>query len=134
MKILTIILFYLVIILEAIYEGLEKKSEIKKKSVFSVIGHLLQIVWIGCILYLGYLLSSFSIWTAVCIYPFARFSIFNLIWNIGCGMNIDYIGKTDIFDKIENWFLKITLMQSNFYLWIKFVVFISTIGLMFKFL
>jgi len=69
-----------------------------------VIHHMMEVAQIGTWVAL-WALFDFH-WLYILLYTFARFVFFNLTYNLIAGNKWYYTGKSNLFDKAENWIAK----------------------------
>jgi hypothetical protein len=118
MKLIIMLFIISIVLIEAIYEGLEMKTKLTSKSIYSTIGHLLQLVWIGLIFYFGVYLSKIynhpNEWINTIIsYSLMRFVLFNIGYNIVSGLGFFYLGTVDIFDRLQSHLPPLWLMTAR---------------------
>jgi len=126
MKTLVLLFTFVLVILDALRDGLEMESRITKKDHFSQFGHIVRILLIVYAFYFGYFISTFDltflIFKIIISYIVIRFCFFNYIYNLTAFeiSKWSYSGVVDIFDKLFN------KISKNPFIWlfIKIVLFI----------
>ena len=118
--ILTFAIF--LILTEAIIEALIKKrypsSDIFKGWLQWVIAIGLFLGW----LWIAYTFSSVPLWKLIVGFVFIRFAIFDIAFNLTFGLPIYFIGTTKLYDRLWQWFFRVTGFPVNhFFGMLKFI-------------
>ena len=119
MKILIIIMAFFLIIFEAIPEGLKDNGRKMMAGFF-------QFIYLFIIS-----ITIFSFLSGVCIpyegkslikliagYGLLRYAIFDIIYNLSADNEIFFVGSTKMYDKIWQWFFKVTKFPAAHFLWL----------------
>jgi len=104
MKTLIILFSLLLIVLDALVDGLNYKKDIFK-------GHLLKAFLILCYLCTPLFISKEKLFLFVIAYTFIRFALFNYVFNWIAGLKWDYLSQVSIPDK---WLLRVPVFHRLF--------------------
>jgi len=106
----------LLILLEAVYEGLkQRKAHIASEIVEFVFLSLVvfcSLAWVSGIVY-PFVTDHAPLWKILGGYVLFRLALFDLIWNIAAAQKLFYLGRTKLYDKLLKkvpwgfvWFVK----------------------------
>jgi hypothetical protein len=106
---MNLLLVIFLILFEATYEALKVRgkhiaSELIEFLYLSGIT-LICFAWVNGVLF-PFEINSASYWKIIAGFVLLRFAIFDLLFNIICGVNIFYIGKTKLYDNILHWIIE----------------------------
>ena len=96
------------ILLEGIYEGLKTRGKhIASASVEFV---FLALVTSLALAFISGRVTPFDypdipFWKIILGYLFLRIGLFDLVWNLSAGQDIDYMGNTKLYDIVLSWFI-----------------------------
>jgi hypothetical protein len=104
----NLLLAIFLILFEATYEGLKTRGKhIASEMVeFLYLGGITLIcfAWITGINY-PFEINSAPYWKIIAGYVLLRFALFDLLFNIMCGVDIFYIGRRKFYDKVLQWLI-----------------------------
>jgi hypothetical protein len=105
---MNLVLVIFLILFEATYEALKTKGkDIASEFVefiYLAVTITICFAWINEIPF-PFSITSAAFWKVIGGFVLLRFGIFDLIFNIVCGVNIFYIGKRKFYDKVLQWLI-----------------------------
>lgn len=100
---MNLVLAILLIILEAIYEGLKCRNKHITSEIIELVFLCVLIsfsfFWLNEVRF-PYVVEYMPLWKVLGGYVLLRLALFDLIFNISAGVKLTYIGTTKLYDKI----------------------------------
>ena len=136
---MILLLFLIIISLEAIYEGLDLISKNYPdrgyklwsgvfEFVYRVIVMLIIFLWIANYHFSHIYSYHVSFWHIFGGFILLRFALFDIIYNLIIGEPIFYVGSTKIYDKIWSWFFRWSgIPRDHFFAMFKLIALVISI-------